>query len=164
MVWGEDDWIVVLMMDVQVVVEWFVFMLQIVDELLKVVDLDKVVSIVGFVEIVVSDFVSGENGILVIFESVCQVVSNVEQMIVDFSKCILDVDQIIIDVKQMMVILNFMFVWVEGFVEKVLIMVDGDGEGLIKEVIFVVQVICKIVVLFESWVDFIVGGLFKFVM
>lgn len=159
---GEDDRIAALMTDVQAAAERFASTLQTADDLLKAVDPDKVASIVGSVETAASDLANGENGIPAILESARQAASNVEQMTADLSKRTPDVDQIITDAKQMTATLNSTSVRVEGLVEKVSTMVDGDGEGLIKEATLAAQAIRKIAVSFESRADSIAGGLSKF--
>ncbi|WP_029063126.1 MlaD family protein [Labrenzia sp. DG1229] len=159
---GQDDRIAALITDVQAAAERFAETLQSADTLLKAVDPEKVANIVGSVETTASELASQENGIPSILQSAQKAADNVQQMTADLAKRTPDVDQIITDAKQMTATLNATSVRVESLVEKVSTMVDGDGEGLIKEATLAAQAIRKIAVAFESRADSIAGGLSKF--
>ncbi|WP_299474226.1 MlaD family protein [uncultured Roseibium sp.] len=159
---GQDDRIAALITDVQAAAERFAETLQTADTLLKAVDPEKVANIVGSVETTASELASQENGIPSILQSAQQAADNVQQMTADLSKRTPDVDQIITDAKQMTATLNATSVRVESLVEKVSTMVDGDGEGLIKEATLAAEAIRKVAVAFESRADSIAGGLSKF--
>jgi phospholipid/cholesterol/gamma-HCH transport system substrate-binding protein len=158
---GQDDRIAALVEDVQVAAERFASTLQSADELLRAVDPEKIANIVGSVETAASGL-AGEDGIPAILQSARQAADNVQQMTADLSKRTPDVDQIITDAQQMTATLNSTSVRVESLVEKVSEMVDGDGEGLIKEATLAAQAIRKVAVAFESRADAIAGGLSKF--
>ncbi len=158
----QDDRIAALITDVQAAAERFAETLQSADTLLKAVDPKKVANIVGSVETTASELASQQNGIPSILQSAQKAADNVQQMTADLSKRTPDVDQIITDAKQMTATLNATSVRVESLVEKVSTMVDGDGEGLIKEATLAAQAIRKIAVAFESRADSIAGGLSKF--
>ncbi|WP_420414437.1 MlaD family protein [Roseibium sp.] len=158
---GQDDRIAALISDVQSAAERFAATLQSADDLLKAVDPEKVANIVGSVETAASGL-AGEDGIPAILASARQAADNVQQMTADLSKRTPDVDQIITDAKQMTATLNSTSVRVESLVEKVSEMVDGDGEGLIKEATLAARAIRKVAVAFESRADSIAGGLSKF--
>ncbi|MGV2976888.1 MlaD family protein [Roseibium alexandrii] len=158
---GQDDRIAALVEDVQVAAERFASTLQSADELLRAVDPGKIANIVGSVETAASGL-AGEDGIPAILKSARQAADNVQQMTADLSKRTPDVDQIITDAQQMTATLNSTSVRVESLVEKVSEMVDGDGEGLIKEATLAAQAIRKVAVAFESRADAIAGGLSKF--
>ncbi|MEP4766281.1 MAG: MlaD family protein [Roseibium sp.] len=159
---GQDDRIAGLIEDVQVAANRFATTLQSADELLKAVDPDKVANIVGSVETATSGLANSEDGIPAILQSARQAADNVEKMTADLKQRTPDVDQIITDAKQMTATLNATSVRVESLVEKVTEMVDGDGEGLIKEATLAAQAIRKIAVSFESRADSIAGGISKF--
>lgn len=159
---GQDDRIAALITDVQAAAERFATTLQTADDLLKAVDPEKVANIVGSVETAASGLANQEDGIPAILQSARQAADNVQQMTADLSKRTPDVDQIISDAKQMTATLNSTSVRVESLVEKVSTMVDGDGEGLIKEATLAAQAIRKVAVAFESRADSIAGGLSKF--
>lgn len=159
---GQDDRIAALITDVQAAAERFAETLQTADSLLKAVDPEKVANIVGSVETTASELASQENGIPSILQSAQKAADNVQQMTADLSKRTPDIDQIITDAKQMTATLNATSVRVESLVEKVSTMVDGDGEGLIKEATLAAQAIRKIAVSFESRADSIANGLSKF--
>jgi len=158
----QDDRIAALITDVQEAAERFAETLQTADNLLQAVDPEKVANIVGSVETTASELASQENGIPAILQSAQKAADNVQQMTADLSKRTPDVDQIITDAKQMTATLNATSVRVESLVEKVSTMVDGDGEGLIKEATLAAQAIRKVAVAFESRADSIAGGLAKF--
>lgn len=159
---GQDDRIAALITDVQVAAERFATTLQTANDLMKAVDPEKVANIVGSVETATAGLANPEDGIPAILESARKAADNVQQMTDDLSKRTPDVDQIITDAKQMTATLNSTSVRVESLVEKVSTMVDGDGEGLIKEATLAAQAIRKVAVAFESRADSIAGGLSKF--
>ncbi|MEP3046037.1 MAG: MlaD family protein [Roseibium sp.] len=159
---GQDERIAGLIEDVQVAANRFSTTLQSADELLKAVDPDKVANIVGSVETAASDLADSEAGIPAILQSARNAADNVQKMTADLTKRTPDVDQIITDAKQMTATLNSTSVRVESLVEKVTEMVDGDGEGLIKEATLAAQAIRKIADSFESRADTIAGGISKF--
>lgn len=159
---GQDDRIAALITDVQAAAERFASTLETANELLQAVDPEKVANIVGSVETAASGLNSPEDGIPAILHSARKAADNVEQLTADLSKRSPDVDQIITDAKQMTATLNATSVRVEGLVEKVSTMVDGDGEGLIKEATLAAEAIRKVAVAFESRADSIAGGLSKF--
>ncbi|MBN9671433.1 MlaD family protein [Roseibium aggregatum] len=159
---GEDDRIAKLVENVQVAAERFSETLQSANDLLTAVEPEKIANIVGSVETAASDLTNGENGIPAILASAREAADNVQKMTSDLSKRTPDVDQIITDAKEMTATLNSTSVRVEGLVEKVSTMVDGDGEGLIKEATLAAQAIRKVAVAFESRADSIAGGLSKF--
>lgn len=159
---GQDDRIAALITDVQAAAQRFATTLQSADELLTAVDPEKVANIVGSVETAASGLASDEDGIPAILQSARQAADNVEKMTADLSKRTPDVDQIISDAKQMTATLNSTSVRVESLVEKVSGMVEGDGEGLIKEATLAARAIRKVAVAFESRADAIAGGLAKF--
>lgn len=159
---GQDDRIAALITDVQAAAERFSTTLETANELLIAVDPEKVANIVGSVETTAAGLANQEDGIPAILESARQAADNVEQMTANLSKRTPDVDQIITDAKQMTATLNSTSVRVESLVEKVSTMVDGDGEGLIKEATLAAQAIRKVAVAFESRADAIAGGLSKF--
>jgi|GEM_PF-127310 len=158
---GQDDRIAALITDVQAAAERFAATLKTADDLLTAVDPQKVANIVGSVETAASGL-AGQDGIPAILQSARQAADNVQQMTADLSKRTPDVDQIITDAKQMTATLNSTSIRVESLVEKVSEMVDGDGEGLIKEATLAAQAIRKVAVAFESRADSIAGGLSKF--
>jgi len=159
---GQDDRIAALITDVQEAAERFATTLETADELMKAVDPQKVANIVGSVETAASELANPQDGIPAILESARKAADNVQKMTDDLSKRTPDVDQIITDAKQMTATLNSTSVRVESLVEKVSTMVDGDGEGLIKEATLAAQAIRKVAVAFESRADSIAGGLSKF--
>jgi len=159
---GQDDRIAALITDVQAAAERFAATLETANELMRAVDPEKVANIVGSVETAASGLASPQDGIPAILESARKAADNVQQMTANLEKRTPDVDQIITDAKQMTATLNATSVRVEGLVEKVSTMVDGDGEGLIKEATLAAQAIRKIAVAFESRADTIAGGLSKF--
>ena len=159
---GQDDRIAALITDVQAAAERFAETLQTADNLLKAVDPEKVANIVGSVETTASELASQENGIPSILQSAQKAADNVQEMTENLSKRTPDVDQIITDAKQMTATLNATSVRVESLVEKVATMVDGDGEGLIKEATQAAEAIRKVAVACESRADSIAGGLSKF--
>ncbi|MHA7777670.1 MlaD family protein [Roseibium sp. M-1] len=159
---GQDDRIAVLITDVQAAAERFATTLQTANDLMKAVDPEKVANIVGSVETAASELANNEDGIPAILQSARQAADNVQKMTADLSKRTPDVDQIISDAKQMTATLNSTSVRVESLVEKVSTMVDGDGEGLIKEATLAAAAIRKVAVAFESRADSIAGGLSKF--
>ncbi|MCV0424006.1 MAG: MlaD family protein [Roseibium sp.] len=159
---GQDDRIAALITDVQAAAERFAETLQTADDLLKAVDPEKVANIVGSVETAASGLADQQDGIPAILQSARQAADNVQEMTDNLSKRTPDVDQIITDAKQMTATLNATSVRVESLVEKVSTMVDGDGEGLIKEATLAAQAIRKVAVAFESRADSIAGGLSKF--
>ncbi|MEM5582006.1 MULTISPECIES: MlaD family protein [unclassified Roseibium] len=159
---GQDDRIAALITDVQTAAERFAGTLETANELLEAVDPEKVASIVGSVESATSGLSDPQDGIPAILETARKAADNVEQMTANLSKRTPDVDQIITDAKQMTSTLNATSVRVEGLVEKVSTMVDGDGEGLIKEATLAAEAIRKVAVAFESRADSIAGGLSKF--
>lgn len=159
---GQDDRIAALITDVQVAAERFAETLQTADTLLQAVDPDKVANIVGSVETTAAELASQENGVPAILQSAQTAADNVQQITADLSRRTPDVDQIITDAKEMTATLNATSVRVESLVEKVATMVDGDGEGLIKEATLAAQAIRKIAVSFESRADSIAAGLSKF--
>ncbi len=159
---GQDDRIAALITDVQAAAERFASTLETANNLMEAVDPDKVANIVGSVETAASGLANQEDGIPAILQSARQAADNVDKMTADLSKRTPDVDQIITDAKQMTATLNATSVRVEGLVEKVSTMVDGDGEGLIKEATLAAEAIRKIAVAFESRADSIAGGLSKF--
>ncbi|MES0811017.1 MlaD family protein [Roseibium sp. SCPC15] len=159
---GQDDRIAALITDVQAAAERFAETLQTADSLLKAVDPEKVANIVGSVETAASGLANQQDGIPAILQSARKAADNVQQMTENLSKRTPDVDQIITDAKQMTATLNATSVRVESLIEKVSTMVDGDGEGLIKEATLAAQAIRKVAVAFESRADSIAGGLSKF--
>lgn len=159
---GQDDRIAALITDVQEAATRFASTLQTADDLLKAVDPAKVSNIVGSIETAAADLTSPQDGIPAVLASARQAADNVQRMTDDLSKRTPDVDQIITDAKQMTATLNSTSVRVESLVEKVSTMVDGDGEGLIKEATLAAQAIRKVAVAFESRADSIAGGLSKF--
>ncbi len=159
---GQDDRIAALITDVQAAAERFAETLQSANDLMKAVDPEKLSNIVGSVETAASGLASPEDGIPAILESARKAADNVQQMTADLTKRTPDVDQIITDAKQMTATLNSTSVRVESLIEKVSTMVDGDGEGLIKEATLAAQAIRKVAVAFESRADAIAGGLSKF--
>lgn len=159
---GQDDRIAALITDVQAAAERFATTLETANELMQAVDPEKVANIVGSVETAASGLANPEDGIPAILESARKAADNVQQMTANLEKRTPDVDQIITDAKQMTATLNSTSVRVESLVEKVSTMVDGDGEGLIKEATLAAQAIRKIAVAFESRADSIAGGLSKF--
>jgi phospholipid/cholesterol/gamma-HCH transport system substrate-binding protein len=159
---GQDDRIAALITDVQAAAERFATTLKTADDLLKAVDPEKVANIVGSVQTAASELANPEDGIPAILQSARKAADNVEKMTADLSKRTPDVDQIISDAKQMTATLNSTSVRVESLVEKVSTMVEGDGEGLIKEATLAAKAIRKVAVAFESRADSIAGGLSKF--
>ncbi|CTQ53690.1 virulence factor Mce family protein [Roseibium album] len=159
---GQDDRIAALITDVQAAAERFATTLKTADDLLKAVDPEKVANIVGSVQTAASELANQEDGIPAILQSARQAADNVQKMTADLSKRTPDVDQIISDAKQMTATLNSTSVRVESLVEKVSTMVEGDGEGLIKEATLAAKAIRKVAVAFESRADSIAGGLSKF--
>jgi phospholipid/cholesterol/gamma-HCH transport system substrate-binding protein len=159
---GQDDRIAALITDVQAAAERFATTLQTANDLMKAVDPQKVANIVGSVETAASELANSEDGIPAILQSARKAADNVQQMTADLSRRTPDVDQIISDAKQMTATLNSTSVRVESLVEKVSTMVDGDGEGLIKEATLAAEAIRKVAVAFESRADSIAGGLSKF--
>jgi phospholipid/cholesterol/gamma-HCH transport system substrate-binding protein len=159
---GQDDRIAALITDVQTAAERFAGTLETANDLLQAVDPEKIANIVGSVETATSGLSSPQDGIPAILESARQAADNVEQMTANLKARTPDVDQIITDAKQMTATLNATSVRVEGLVEKVTTMVDGDGEGLIKEATLAAEAIRKVAVAFESRADSIAGGLSKF--
>jgi len=159
---GQDDRIAALITDVQAAAERFATTLETANELMQAVDPEKVANIVGSVETAASGLANPEDGIPAILESARKAADNVQQMTANLQQRTPDVDQIITDAKQMTATLNSTSVRVESLVEKVSTMVDGDGEGLIKEATLAAQAIRKVAVAFESRADAIAGGLSKF--
>ncbi|WP_428671290.1 MlaD family protein [Roseibium sp.] len=159
---GEDDRIAALVSDVQAAAARFSETLQTANDLMKAVDPEKVANIVGSVETAASGLANTEDGLPAILESARKAADNVQQMTADLTKRTPDVDQIITDAKQMTATLNSTSVRVESLIEKVSTMVDGDGDGLIKEATLAAQAIRKVAVAFESRADAIAGGLSKF--
>ncbi|GAA0773636.1 MCE family protein [Roseibium denhamense] len=159
---GQDDRIAALITDVQAAAERFAATLGTADDLLQAIDPARVANIVGSVETAAAGLSNPEDGIPAILQSARTAADNVQQMTEDLSKRTPDVDQIITDAKQMTATLNSTSVRVESLIEKVSEMVDGDGEGLIKEATLAAQAIRKVAVAFESRADSIAGGLSKF--
>jgi len=159
---GQDDRIAALITDVQAAAERFAETLQTANGLMQAVDPEKIANIVGSVETAASDLNNPQDGLPAILQSARQAADNVQQLTADLSKRTPDVDQIITDAKQMTATLNSTSVRVESLVEKVSTMVDGDGEGLIKEATLAAEAIRKVAVAFESRADSIAGGLSKF--
>ncbi|MCX2722022.1 MlaD family protein [Roseibium salinum] len=159
---GQDDRIAALITDVQRAADRFATTLETAEGLLEAVDPEKVANIVGSVETAAADLAHPEDGVPAILKSARKAADDVQRMTADLSKRTPDVDQIITDAKQMTATLNSTSVRVESLVEKVSDMVEGDGEGLIKEATLAAQAIRKVAVAFESRADSIAGGLAKF--
>lgn len=159
---GQDDRIAALVTDVQLAAERFSATLKTANDLLTAVDPQKVANIVGSVETAASGLNSPEDGLPAILQRAREAADDVKKMTSDLQQRTPDVDRIITDAKQTMANLNATSVRVQSLVEKVSTMVDGDGEGLIKEATLAAQAIRKVAVAFESRADSIAGGLSKF--
>lgn len=159
---GEDDRIVALVDDVRSAAKAFTQTLADADGILKAVDPDQVSNIVGSVANVTGGLSENKDSIDAMIASARNAAANVEKMTNDLSKRTPDVDQIITDAKEMTSTLNATSVRIQGIVDQVGTMVEGDGEGLIVEATKAATAIRKVAEAFESRADSIAGGLSKF--
>ena len=159
---GQDDRIIGLVDDVRSAANAFTQTLADADGILKAVDPDQVSSIVGSVASVTGGLSENKDSIDAMIASARNAAANVEKMTDDLSKRTPDVDQIITDAKAMTATLNATSVRIQGIVDQVGTMVEGDGEGLIVEATKAATAIRKVAEAFESRADSIAGGLSKF--
>ncbi|TYC48632.1 MCE family protein [Rhodobacterales bacterium] len=159
---GQDERIAKLVTDVQLAAERFSTTLKTANDLLTAVDPEKVANIVGSVETAASGLNNPEDGLPAILQRARQATDDIKKITSDLSQRTPDVDRIITDTKQTMANLNATSVRVESLVEKVSTMVDGDGEGLIKEATLAARSIRQVADAFQSRADSIAGGLSKF--
>ncbi len=159
---GEDDRIVALVDDVREAANAFTTTLNDADTILKAVKPDQVTKIVDSVADVTGGLSDQKESIDAMIASARNAAANVEKMSEDLSKRTPDVDQIITDAKQMTATLNATSVRVQSIVDQVGTMVDGDGEGLIKEATKAATAIRKVAEAFESRAGSIANGLSKF--
>ncbi|WP_346894495.1 MlaD family protein [uncultured Roseibium sp.] len=159
---GEDDRIVGLVDDVRAAANAFTQTLTDADGILKAVDPDQVSTIVGSVANVTGGLSENKESIDAMIASARTAAANVEKMTNDLSQRTPDVDQIITDAKQMTATLNATSTRIQGIVDQVGTMVEGDGEGLIVEATKAATAIRKVAEAFESRADSIAGGLSKF--
>ncbi|WP_417670839.1 MlaD family protein [Roseibium sp.] len=158
----KEDRIVQLVDDVRKAAEQFTQTLREAGDILNAVDPQKVANIVGSVETVTGGLSGNKQSIDEMISSARAAAQNVEQMTTDLQKRTPDVDQIISDAKEMTATLNATSVRVQGIVDQVGSMVEGDGEGLIVEATKAATSIRKVASAFETRADSIAGGLSKF--
>lgn len=159
---GEDDRIIALIDDLRLAASVFTETLASADGLMKAVDPQQVSEIVGSVANVTGGISNQRETIDQLILSARDAAANVEKITADLSKRTPDVDQIITDAKQMSATLNATSVRIQGIVDQVGTMVEGDSEGLIQEATKAATAIRKVAVAFESRADSIAGGLSKF--
>lgn len=159
---GEDDRIIALIDDLRLAASVFTETLASADGIMKAVDPRQVSKIVDSVANVTGGISDQRETIDQLILSARDAAANVEKMTADLSKRTPDVDQIITDAKQMTATLNATSVRIQGIVDQVGTMVEGDSEGLIQEATKAATAIRKVAVAFESRADSIAGGLSKF--
>ena len=159
---GQDDRIVALVDNVRAAADQFTQTLKEADGILKAVDPQKVASIVGSVENVTGGLSRNTQSIDEMIASARSAAQNVEKMTSDLEKRRPDVDQIISDAKEMTATLNATSMRVQGIVDQVGTMVEGDGDGLVQEATKAARSIRKVAAAFENRADSIAGGLSKF--
>ncbi len=159
---GQDDRIIGLVDDVRSAANAFTQTLADADGILKAVDPDQVSNIVGSVANVTGGLSENKESIDAMIASARNAAANVEKMTNDLSQRTPDVDQIITDAKEMTATLNATSTRIQGIVDQVGTMVEGDGEGLIVEATKAATAIRKVADAFESRADSIAGGLSKF--
>lgn len=159
---GQDDRIIELVDDVRAAANAFTTMLNDADAILKAVKPEQVTTIVDSVANVTGGLSDQKGSIDEMIMSARNAAANVEKITDDLSKRTPDVDQIITDAKQMTTTLNETSTRIQGIVDKVGTMVEGDGEGLIVEATKAATAIRKVAVAFESRADSIAGGLSNF--
>jgi phospholipid/cholesterol/gamma-HCH transport system substrate-binding protein len=159
---GQDDRIIALVDDVRAAANAFTTTLNDADAILKAVKPEQVTTIVDSVASVTGGLSDQKGSIDEMILSARNAAANVEKITDDLSKRTPDVDQIITDAKEMTSTLNATSVRIQGIVDKVGTMVEGDGEGLIVEATKAATAIRKVAVAFESRADSIASGLSKF--
>jgi phospholipid/cholesterol/gamma-HCH transport system substrate-binding protein len=159
---GQDDRIIELVDDVRAAANAFTTTLNDADAILKAVKPEQVTTIVDSVANVTGGLSDQKGSIDEMILSARNAAANVEKITDDLSKRTPDVDQIITDAKEMTSTLNATSVRIQGIVDKVGTMVEGDGEGLIVEATKAATAIRKVAVAFESRADSIASGLSKF--
>lgn len=133
-----------------------------VNGLVAAVDTAKVSGIVDHVETITAGLSSQTQTISDTLASARSAAANIEHMSADLRQRTPDVDQIITDAKQVAANLNATSVRVQGIVDKVGTMVDGDGEGFIAEATKAAVSIRKVADAFSSRANSIAGGMQKF--
>ncbi|WP_417685960.1 MlaD family protein [Roseibium sp.] len=158
----KEDRVVALVDDLRIAADQFTQTLRDANGIIKAVDPQKVASIVGSIDNVTGGLSGNKQSIDEMIASARTAAQNVEQMTADLQKRTPDVDQIISDAKEMTATLNATSVRVQGIVDQVGTMVEGDGEGLIVEATHAARSLRKVVAAFETRADSIAGGLSKF--
>ncbi|SHM16983.1 MlaD family protein [Roseibium suaedae] len=133
-----------------------------VNGLVAAVDSAKVAGIIDHVDTVTGSLSTQTQVISDTIASARSAVGNFESMSADLRERTPDVDQIITDAKQIASNLNAASVRVQGIVDKVGTMVEGDGEGFIAEATKAAASIRKVADAFSSRADSIASGLQKF--
>lgn len=133
-----------------------------VNGLVAAVDSAKVAGIIEHVDTVTGSLSTQTQVISDTIASARSAVGNFESMSADLRERTPDVDQIITDAKQIATNLNAASVRVQGIVDKVGTMVEGDGEGFIAEATKAAASIRKVADAFSSRADSIASGLQKF--
>lgn len=127
------------------------------------IDPQKISEIVSSVQTVTTSLADNKHGIDSILKSAQRSASNVEQLSVTLAERSPDVDEIIRQTRQIADNLNQTSVKVQGIVDQVGSMVEGeDSQGLIQEATKAATSIRKVAEAFESRADSIAGGLNKF--
>lgn len=159
---GEEDRIIALIDDLRVAASQFTETLASADGVISAIEPERVANIVGSVEDVTGGLAGQRESIDQIIISARAAADNVARITGDLSKRTPDVDQIITDAKEMTATLNATSVRIQGLVDNVGTMVEGDGEGLIKEATQAAAAIRKVAEAFERRADSIADGLAKF--
>ncbi|MBO6755900.1 MAG: MCE family protein [Roseibium sp.] len=159
---GEEDRIIALIDDLRVAASQFTETLASADGVISAIEPERVANIVGSVEDVTGGLAGQRQSIDQIIISARAAADNVARITGDLSKRTPDVDQIITDAKEMTATLNATSVRIQGLVDNVGTMVEGDGEGLIKEATQAAAAIRKVAEAFERRADSIADGLAKF--
>lgn len=158
----QDERILSLVENVRTAADQFTQTLSSANAVLKAVDPQQVAQIVGSVETVTGGLAGQKQTIDQMIASAGGAARNVEQMTADLKNRTPDVNEIISDAKQMVATLNATSLRVQGIVDQVGSMVEGDSEGLIVEATKAAASIRKVASAFESRADSIAGGLSKF--
>lgn len=159
---GEEDQIGPLVADVRGAVAQFTSTLENAETILKAVEPDRVSNIVASIDGITGGIAGQGDSIDAMIASARSAAENVEKITGDLSKRSPDIDRIITDANEITATLNATSSRIQGIVDQVGTMVEGDGEGLIVEATRAAVAIRKVAEAFESRANSIAGGLSKF--